>query len=44
MVRIADDDMEHEPVDERLYRLSLMQPSFDNLPECDWIPPESNEE
>lgn len=38
-VRITDGDMEFDPITESEYRLSVMAPVFEDLPECDWMPP-----
>ncbi len=40
IVRITNGDMELEPIDERTYKMSMMKPYFDDLPEAEWLPPE----
>jgi len=38
-VRTTDGDMDFDPITESEYRLSMMTPKFEDLRECDWMPP-----
>ena len=38
-VRTTDGDIDFDPITESEYRLSMMKPSFEELGECDWMPP-----
>lgn len=39
LIRISDGDQEFDPMNEAEYRLSMIKPDFDNLPEGTWLPP-----
>ncbi len=38
-VRITDGDMDFDPITEQEYRSAMITPKFEDLPECDWVPP-----